>query len=198
MFGRMRLFVSGASLFALGLFLCFVQSPEVREQAARVPRMTCADLIKFGRAVPPLVTLTDVHLCSGGFVSERDSETGDLDQLIVPVYGALAGAEPNPRELTLLLRICDNAEKDRVFGQSKGLELTCEVHGDLALVERELLDELAKKYSGIHPERCRLLTIGLDEPTEEHARSVMLGGLSCLAIGAVLGGLSLLRPARLF
>jgi len=187
--------LGGACLFGLGLLLCLVQAPDVREQAARVPRMTCDQLVANGPGAAPYVTLTNARLCGGGFALERDSETGSLSQLIIPVYGGRPAEQPKPRDLALLLRICDDREKDRLFACRDAAEFTCEVRPDASHVEGWLLEELARQYPGIRLERCRLLTVGLHEPTEARARSVFHTGLFLAAAGAVLV-LFALRPLR--
>jgi hypothetical protein len=193
---RSGFFLGGACLFALGLLLCLVTGPDVRERAARVPRMTFDELQRNGPGAHPYVTVTDARVCAGGFAFDNDADTGALDQLIVPVYDGSLREEPKPRDLQFLLRICDGREKDRVFARPDGVELTCEVRNDLGRIERWLLEDLAKQYPGIRLERCRLLTVGLHEPTEERARSVTLTGLTCLAAGALLGTLAFYRPFR--
>src|SRR5689334_23035897 len=96
---------------------CLVQSPMERQEAAAVPRMTCAQLIKNGPGNNRYVALTDACLSSRPSVAEWDGETGALE-MYHPLYEAHQPQEPPPRDLALVLCIMDEMERRRIRDDS--------------------------------------------------------------------------------
>src|SRR5262245_47045884 len=78
-----------------------------------LPRMTCDDLLKMGRAAPQFVILTDVQLCQTGHAFRRDMDAAI--EMYVPVYSTKLKKEPRGAELTLLLEVLDDRERRRLL-----------------------------------------------------------------------------------
>jgi hypothetical protein len=135
--------------------------------------------------------LTDVRLCTGGYLYRRDGMDGNLDELCQPVYSAGLGQEPKPSELTLLLRITDDREREKLIGQPGVVEFTCEVKRDVNQIDPGIVNGLMKKYPGIRLGNCWVLTVNHLEPTPEHAEDIRWDGIVLLLLGgaALLGHL---------
>jgi hypothetical protein len=177
--------IVGLLLLAYG-GCCLRNSSIVREQADRVPRMTCDQLVQNGPGTHPYVTLADVRLCTGGYVFRRDGMDGNLDELCQPVYSAGLGQEPKPSKLTLLLRITDDRDRERLIGQPGVVEFTCGVYRGVGQIDPGIVTGLEKKYPGIRPADCWVLTVGNLEPTVSRARSIRWDGIVALLIGGVV------------
>jgi len=184
---------------------CLVQSPQVQQEAASVPSITCAELIKNGPGNKQYVALTDACLSSRPSVAERDSETGALE-MYHPLYGAAHAQEPEPPDLALVLCIMDERERQRLRDDSKerqqlgqpGLSVfTGEVVKRADRLPQWARDGLREKYPGVVLGKCWVVTVGLQEPTERRAHTLWCYGIvASLAGGTLLVGWLAWRPAR--
>jgi hypothetical protein len=191
-------FMKAVLVVAFGVLLyggyCLFQSPQVRREAASVPRMTCADLVKNGPGNHRYVALTDAWLKLGQSVSQRDSDTGALE-MYHPLYPAELKDEPAPRDLSLILCILDEMERRRIrdtrneqdrLGRAGLGELTGAVASANNL-PRWAKQGFATKYPGIPLAQCWVITIGQDEPTELRADKLLVHGIvAVLAAGAMI------------
>jgi hypothetical protein len=176
---------------------CLWQSPKVRIEAASVPRMTCAELVKNGPGQHRHVVLTDAWFNLGGrSVSERDSDTGALE-MYHPLYPAKLKEQPAPADLTLILCIMDEMKRRRIrdlhnqqqqLGRTGLGNLTGAVTSSASLPDWARAG-LAKEYAGIPLNQCWIITIGKYEPTELRADNLMSHGIIATSAGcaAILG-----------
>ncbi|MCI0640287.1 MAG: hypothetical protein L0Y72_12575 [Gemmataceae bacterium] len=173
---------------ALGVLVyggyCLYQSPKVRREAAAVPRMTCAELIKNGSGNHRYVALTDAWLDLGESVSQGDRDTGALE-MYHPLYPANLKEQPAPRDLELIVCIMDELERRRIrdvrneqhrLGQTGLGELTGAITKGDAL-PGWARQSFALKYPGIVLDRCWIITVGEYEPTELRASKLLNHGV---------------------
>ena len=166
---------------------CVVRNSSlVQALAERVPRMTCDQLVRNGPGQNYYVTLTDVRLCSGGYLMRRDGMDGNLDELCQPVYSAALVREPQASELTLLLRITADRAKDELIGQPGVVEFTCRASRNMSQIDAAMAMALEKKYPGIQLAQCWLLNVGHLEPTVARAERMTRDGIVALVIGGAL------------
>jgi hypothetical protein len=167
-----------------GLFLCgavFVAgSQQTAQRAKALPRMTCGDLIRMGRAAPPFVTLSDVQLCGSGHALRRDMDAAM--EMYVPVFSTRLKKEPRAADLVLLLEVLDDRERDRLLGQPAVGDLTVELWTDARSLDPWVGDRLATIYPGIRLANCRVLSVGLHEPSEFRARHEWRDGIGMLLL----------------
>jgi hypothetical protein len=199
-------FVKVAFLVGIGALLyggyCLVQSPRVQQEASRVPRMTCKQLVQNAVANHGYVTLTDACLSSRRSVAEWDSDTGALE-MYHPFYAATLPQEPAPRDLNLILCIMDEMDRRRIrddrnqrqqLGQPGLSELTGAITQGAAPLPQWAREGLRDQYPGIALDKCWVLTVGLYEPTVMRAERLRWHGLvSTLAGGALLLGVLVWR-----
>src|SRR5262249_12629958 len=103
---RKAMVVVAVCLFLYGVS-CLWQSPRVRDEAARLPRMTCDQLVHKCPGTNRYVSLSDAWFNIAGFsLSEQDWHTGALESY-PPLYAAHLPQEPQPRDLTIILGIMD-------------------------------------------------------------------------------------------
>jgi hypothetical protein len=176
------------SVVALGTLAyggyCLYQSPNVRREAACVPRMTCADLVRQGPGNHRYIALTDAWLDLGRSVSQRDGETGALE-MYHPLYPANLEEAPAPRDLALILCVMDELERRRIRDarneqNQQGQAGLGEVTG--AITSGQELPAWARQgfaatYPGMPLARCWVITIGKDEPTDLRAGKLMTHGI---------------------
>jgi hypothetical protein len=200
-----------AFVAAIGALLyggyCLVQSPLVKQEAARVPKTTCNQLIQNGAANHHYITLTDACLSNGRSVAEQDSDTGALE-MYHPIYAANLAQEPAPRELSLILCIMDEMDRRRIrddrkqrqqLGQPGLSELTGEVTQGAAQLPRWAREGLRDQFPGIALGQCWVLTVGRYEPTVMRAERLRWDGfLSASAGGVLLLGWLVWRRAALW
>jgi hypothetical protein len=203
---RKMVFVAAIAALLYGVY-CLVQSPLVRQEAARVPKMTCNQLIQNGAANHRYITVTDACLSSRRSVAEQDSDTGALE-LYHPFYGANLAQEPAPRDVNLILCIMDEMERRRIRDdrnqrqqlRQPGLsELTGEaIQGD-AHLPRWAREGLRDQFPGIALGQCWLLTVGRYEPTVMRAERLRWHGFLSASAGGILllGWLAWRRTALL-
>jgi len=187
-------FMKAVLVVAVGVLVyggyCLFQSPKVRRDAASVPRITCAELVKNGPGNHPYVALTDAWLDLGQSVSRRDSDNGALE-MYHPLYPANLKEEPAPRDLTLIVCILDELERRRIrdvrneqhqLGQAGLGELTGSITSgrDLPAWARQ---GFAAKYPGIPLAQCWVITVGKDEPTSLRADTLMTHGILATLAG---------------
>jgi hypothetical protein len=163
---------------------CFVLSPRVREEANGLPKLTCDELIQNGPGGNPFIKLTDVRLCSKGDVMRIDMDAAM--EMYLPIYSARLAKEPEPRDLTLLLEILDSRDRDRLLARPDVGELTCELWTRADKLDRWVCDGLAAKYPGIRVKNCRVLSVGLHEPTEIKAGRIWSYAIVSSVSGGVL------------
>ena len=196
-----RKFMTAMLIVAIGLLVygayCLVVSPRVRDEAKRLPRMTCAQLAQNGPGPNRFIALTDACLNLGGSsVTERDGETGAFE-MYHPLYAADLQQEPQPREFRLILGIMDETERRRIrddgnkhkqLGKPGLSELTGAVTKGGALPPW-VQKGFAEKYPGIRLDNCWVLTVGGYEPTSQRAERLQWHGIGCtLAATALILG----------
>jgi hypothetical protein len=175
-------------------------SAALQSRLDAVPRMTCDQLIGKGPPSDGQVALTDLQPCGNGFVATRSD--GDLD-LYIPAYPAHLAAEPEPKDLVLLLQVWSDDDRRLLLDQPKPSEVTCWATRRARIVtfsrgpgevEDWVQDRLRAKYPGIRLANMLVLTFGHgDTPTAQRVRSaheygiweIAIGGI-VLAVGAVL------------
>jgi hypothetical protein len=165
-----------------------------RQRSANVPVMSCTDLIRNGPGPHPHVTVTGLRLSSGGYLLERDGETGALDELVQPIYPASLGREPDPADLVLLLQIMNDREKTKLLAQPDLEPFTCAVGSASQRIEPSMRQALEKQYPGLSVVRCQVLTVGLHEPTPERADQMIWQGIALLGLAGLLLAWRTWRP----
>ena len=170
-----------AGLLLIGtIFVAASQRTERRAKA--LPRMSCEDLLKKGRAAPQFVTLTDVHLCGGGHAFRRDMDAAM--EMYIPVFSTRLKQEPRTADLVLLLEVLDDRERDRLLSQPAVGELTIELWTDVRELDPWVGNSLAMMYPGMQLANCRVLSVGLHEPSEFRGRHEWRDGIVTLALAA--------------
>jgi len=110
-------------------------------------------------------------------------------EMYVPIYPARLGQEPQPREpLALLLAIFDDDDRERLLEQAAIGEVPCGVSLRAGRIHPGFVKILEEKYPGIQVRNCRLVTVGLHEPTVFKARRSWWYGIVSLLLGAALLG----------
>jgi len=188
------------SVVAVGMLTygghCLREAPTMRKAIENLPEMTCEQLVCDGPGGHRYVVLTDAALSSGRSVAERDSESGALE-LYHPIYPAAKAKEPPAVELSLILGILDESDRRRVrddrnerqtLGQAGVSPLTVEVTTTADQLPAWAQEGLANNYRGILVSRCRVVTIGLDEPTAAHSRQLQLCGIGFTVFGLITLG----------
>jgi hypothetical protein len=173
------LVVISAGLFLCGAFLA-ASSLQTAQRANALPRMSCGDLIRMGRAAPQFVTLTDVHLCKNGHASRRDMDAAI--EFYVPVFSSSLKKAPPAADLGLLLEVLDDRELNRLLEQPAVGELTVELWTDARSLDPWVGNRLATIYPGIQLANCRVLSVGLHEPSEFRARHEWRDGMAMLLL----------------
>jgi len=199
------------AIWGIGCFLLLMGgcslagSAAVQRQLDAVPRMTCNQLIRNGPPNDDQVALTDLRPCGKGFVATRHD--GDLD-LYIPAYPARLAAEPDPKELLLLLQVWSDEDRRLLLDRPGPTEVTCWAtqrarivpfsHGP-GEVEDWVQDQLRAKYPGIRLTNMMVLTFGHgNTPTAERVRSAHEYGIWEIVIGSiVLASGAILELARL-
>ena len=186
----------GVGLYSV---LCLRAVPQVREQAAQVPSLTCDQLIRRGPGGQRYVILTESCLLGDKSVSESDGETGAFE-IYHPLYPATLRQPPQPGDLKMVLyltdemarrRIRDDRNERRRLGQPGLSGFTCEVVGQ----GRERFPEWARKglrdeFPGIPLGDCWLVSVNGYEPTPQlaafYVRHGVIAGLvaTALLVGA--------------
>jgi hypothetical protein len=184
--------VACVALFLHGGF-CLVQCRRIKAEAENLPWMTCEELLRNGPRGNHFITLTDVRLCSRGYAFHRDMDAGM--KMYLPIYSARLAQEPQPRELVLLLEILDDRDRDRLLGRPDVGELTCEIWTPIDSLDPWVREALAAKYPGIKLANCRVLSVGLHEPTVIKADRAWWYGIVSFLIGiTILGSLIWFSP----
>lgn len=191
---RLAWFIGSGVLLLTGA-LTLTNSVIIREQAKRVPTMTYDQLVQQGPGADTYVTLSDVRLCSRGYVFRRDSLSPADMELYIPVYPARLEPEPEPRDLVFVLEVRDDEARERLLGQQGAAALTCQVHRGPGRLEPWVQEGLAAKYPGLRLADVSVLTVGLHEPTARRARSAAIYGvMELLTGGAILAWLRWRKP----
>ena len=168
---------------SVGLILCgallIVGSWRTERQAVALPRMTSEELLKRGRAAPRFVTLTDVRLCGNGYAFHRDIDAAT--EMYVPAFSTESKNEPPAADLRLLLEVLDERESDRLLACPTVGELTVELWTDATTLDPWIGQSLATCYPGIRLANCRVLSVGLHEPSLARACSEFRDGVVLLS-----------------
>ncbi len=143
--------------------------------------MTCDDLIQKGPGHNQFIILTDVHLCSRGDALRRDMDA-DM-QMYVPIYSARLMKEPPPAELKLLLEVLDDRERERLLARPDAGELIVELWTASGQLGPWVKDRLGAIYPGMQLAKCRVLSVGLHEPSALRIGSAMQEGIVLLIVG---------------
>ncbi len=103
--------------------------------------------------------------------------------VIHPHLSGAPRAEPAPANLRLLLEILDDRDRDRLLASPGLLEFACEFWTRPEQLDRWVYQVLEAKCPGIQVRKCRVVSVGLHEPTAIKAtRSqsrMMHRGVSC-------------------
>jgi len=178
----------GVTLVAVLLgALLIAESRQWAELARSLPRMTCDDLVQNGPGGNQFIVLTDVHLCSRGDAFRRDMDAAM--QMYVPIYSSRLLNEPPPTELKLLLEVLDDRPRDQLLARPDVGELMIELWTPAANLDPWVKDRLRAIYPGMQLANCRVLSVGLHEPSALRVRSAMQEGIALLivAIGCQIG-----------
>jgi hypothetical protein len=174
--------VLGVTLISIFLgALLIAKSNRWSDLAKSLPRMTCDDLIQKGPGDNQFIILTDVHFCSSGDALRRDMDA-DM-QMYVPIYSARLMKEPPPAELKLLLEVLDDRERDRLLARPDIGELIVELWTASGQLDPWVKDRLGAIYPGMQLAKCRVLSVGLHEPSALRIGSAMHEGIVLLIVG---------------
>ena len=184
MFKAQPKWLIGLTAFAFvdGAFMLSCSSRH-KDNAQTLPRMTCDDLIQNGPGANQFVTLTDAHLCSKGDVSSRDMDSAL--EMYVPIYSDSLKQEPQPADIALILEVLDDRDRSALLERRDVGELNVELWRQAAQLHPWVFDSLVTLYPGIHVAKCRVVSVGLHEPSLLHARSEMHQGIFSL-VAAIL------------
>jgi hypothetical protein len=183
------------ALFLHGCY-CFANSRWIQQQAEQLPEMTCDQLLQNGLGRGNCLKLTGVRLCTAGHAFDIDMDAAS--KVVIPIYSARLAREPRPSELQLLLEILDDRDWDRLQATPEPMEFACEIWTRAEKIDLRANRSLEAKYPGIQVRKCRVVTIGLHEPTLIKAsRSWWFGIESFLLTGSLFSWLVWLRPASL-
>jgi hypothetical protein len=173
----------GASIFlcVAGAFLVYC-SGSTERRANALPRMTCDDLIRRGRAAPQFVTLTDVHLGQRGHAFQYDMDAAL--KMYVPMYSARLQNPPRNIDLALVLEVLDDRDRQRLLRQPKVGELTVQLWRSDGEIDLWAQNKLLRMYPGIRLPNCRILSVGLHEPSIVRAQRERYEGGMMIATGA--------------
>jgi hypothetical protein len=156
-----------AGLFLCGAFMAACSS-RTEQRANSLPRMSCNDLIRMGRAAPQFVTLTDVHIGENGYAFYRNMDAAM--EMYVPAYSTKLAKPPRGADLVLLLEVLDERQRERLLERPAMGELPVELWTAAGSLDPWVQDTLATMYPGIQVANCRVLSVGLHEPSEFRAR----------------------------
>jgi hypothetical protein len=167
--------------------LLIVKSNRWADFAQSLPRVTCDDVVQNGPGGNQFMVLTDVRLCSRGEAFRRDMDA-DM-QMYVPIYSTRLVKEPQPEDLKLLLEVLDDRERDRLLVRPDVGELMAEFWTPAAGLDPWVKDCLGALYPGMRLAKCRVLSVGLHEPSALRIRSAMQEGVVLLivAVGCQVG-----------
>jgi hypothetical protein len=157
-----------------------------RQQLAKVPRMTCDELMRNGPGADGFATLTDIKACGRGYLFHRDALCPSDVEFYVPVYAGHLQQEPQPGDLTLLLAIHDDDAIDVLISQQGTVEFTCLADRNVAWLEDWVRQGLAAKYPGLQLANCWILKVGLHEPSPFVAHRMLQAGLATVFAGGLL------------
>jgi hypothetical protein len=164
----------------LGGVVLTIGSLRTAERLKAVPRMSCDELLRRGGAAPQFVTLNDVHLGERGYAFRRDMDAAM--EMYVPVYSTALRQEPQGPSLVLLLQVLDDRDRDRLLAQPAVGELTVQLWTDSRRLDPWIGAQLATMYPGIQLARCRVLSVGLHEPSAGRARREFRCGMGMLGL----------------
>jgi hypothetical protein len=173
--------VVSAGLFLWGAF-SVADSRRTEQRAKELPRMSCSDLIRMGRAAPKFLTLTDVHICQNGHAFRRDVDAAM--EMYVPVFSTKLGKEPRAADLALLLEVLDDREFNRLLARPAVGELTVELWTEVGTLDPWVGDTLATMYPGIKLANCRVISVGLHEPSEFRAANEWRDGIGMMLLAS--------------
>ncbi|HEV3342307.1 MAG TPA: hypothetical protein VG125_18200 [Pirellulales bacterium] len=154
-----------------------------QQRASDLPRMSCEELLRKGRAAPQFVTLTDVRLCQNGFAFRRDMDAAT--ETYVPAFSTTLKDEPPAADLRLLLEVLEERESDRLLACPAVGELTVELWTDARTLDPWIEKTLAPCYPGIQLANCRVLSVGLHEPSAVRAQYELQDGMVMILAAAV-------------
>jgi hypothetical protein len=166
-----------------GLFL-IVTGMRKADRSTRLPRMTCDDLAQNGPGANQFVTLADVHLCAAGDAFRRDVD-GAME-MYIPIYSNRRIQEPAPGDLALVLEVLDDRDREALLANPKVGELNVEFWAPAGQFDPWVRDRLGQIYPGILLAKCRVLSVGLHEPSVVHARSEMMEGVILIVFAFVI------------
>jgi hypothetical protein len=170
-----------AGLFLCGLFMA-ASSRRTERLAKSLPRMSCDDLLRMGRAAPRYVTLTDVHVCENGYAFYRDMDAAM--SMYVPIFSTTLANAPRGANLVLLLEVLDDRERERLLERPAIGELPVELWTNAAALDPWVQDTLGPMYPGIRVANCRVVSVGLHEPSEFRARYEWREGIVMMLVAA--------------
>jgi hypothetical protein len=172
------------------------------EQAAKLPRLTCEEILRRGPGTDDLVIVSDVRPCSRQPVywSTGGGDISVDEYFYLPVYPAGAAKEPENRDVTFLYYSSSRDAGRALIGQRAGTEVLCTVRlaaGQLDTSTEELLES---QYPGLRARQCWLLTTHrtgtMTEWAEDAHRSgigFLVAGVGLIAGAIFLGAMTLLR-----
>ena len=165
-----------AFAFLCGIFLV-ATSLRKADRAHGLRRMTCEDLIGNGPGTDQFLTLTDVHLCSAGHAVRRDTDAAM--EMYIPIFSDRLKQEPQPADIALLLEVLDDRDREQLLECPDVGELNVELWTRAAQLDPWVLDRLGSIYPGIQLAKCRVLSVGLHEPSALHAAAKCMRASAC-------------------
>ena len=162
------------------VFLCGAFLVAASLRTAECARGAAAnDVRRFGpkwtRSASEFITLTDIHLGSAGDAFRRDMDSSM--EMYVPIFSNHLKQEPQPADITLVLEVLDDRDRDRLLERPDVGELNVEFWTPAGQLDPWVFDRLGSIYPGIQLAKCRVLSIGLHEPSALHVRSEMHEGI---------------------
>jgi hypothetical protein len=166
----------------LGAFLV-AASHRTEQWASELPRMTCAELVRQEARSPRFVVLTDVQLGQSGHAFRRDMDAAIA--MYIPVFSTTLKKQPPAADLSLLLEVLADRDRQRLLENPKVGELTVELWTDAANLDPWIDLELSARYPGLQIGNCRVVSVGLHEPTLVRAQRERQQGIALLFLPIV-------------
>src|SRR5215831_4902940 len=182
-------FLHFASVFCLAFGGCnLYASKALQEKAAKLPRLTCDQILRKGPGTDEYVIVTDVRPCSRVCVywSTGGGDISVDEYFYLPVYPAGAAKEPENRDVTFLFFATDRHVGLSLIGQPAGTEVECMVGKASRELDAPTQELLKARYPGLRVRDCWLLTTHFREPMSERAKDAYWSGIGFLVVGVLL------------
>ena len=182
-------FLHFASVFCLAFGGCnLYASKALQEKAAKLPRLTCDQILRKGPGTNDYVIVTDVRPCSRECVywSTGGGDISVDEYFYLPVYPAGAAKEPENHDVAFLFFTTERDIGLKLIGQPAGTELLCTVGRGTSELDSDTQQLLASRYPGLRVRDCWLLTTHDDRSMSERAAQGYRAGIGFLVAGVLL------------